>query len=242
MGFRLERQHIIRNYEFLQKKMSRRSLKGLLQHIKAQGFIPGTVIDVGVATGTPELYSVFPKAQHLLLEPLVEFEPDIQRWVKQYEHMDYLIAAATNESGETTFYMNKSLQGSSLLSPAEENSDNVQEERVVPMIRLDEVITERKLPPPYLLKVDTQGSEMLVIEGAANIFDDVEYIVLEVSLYKFRDDTPLFHEVIATMKDYGFVLYDISSLIYRELDNSLGQVDLAFVRENGRFRQTNKWG
>jgi hypothetical protein len=39
------------------------------------------------------------------------------------------------------------------------------------------------------------------------------------------------------MKNRGFVAYDISGLQYRPLDNALSQVDIAFVKEDGLFRQ-----
>jgi hypothetical protein len=39
------------------------------------------------------------------------------------------------------------------------------------------------------------------------------------------------------MKSRGFVIYDISGLQYRPLDNALSQLDVAFVREDGLFRR-----
>jgi hypothetical protein len=39
------------------------------------------------------------------------------------------------------------------------------------------------------------------------------------------------------MKSLGFVANDISELQYRPLDNALSQVDIAFVKERGLFRQ-----
>ena len=58
------------------RKVGKNSLKQrttmteTLQHISSLGFKPATVIDVGVAYGTHELYKGFPKARHLLIEPL----------------------------------------------------------------------------------------------------------------------------------------------------------------------------
>ena len=53
----------------------RRTLPEVLEHVRGQGFAPATVVDVGVATGTPELYVAFPGARLLLVEPLTEYAP-----------------------------------------------------------------------------------------------------------------------------------------------------------------------
>ena len=49
---------------------------------------------------------------------------------------------------------------------------------------------------------------------------------------------PEFFEVIKFMKDKGFVVYDILNGFYRPLDKALGQVDIVFVKEDGKFRKT----
>ncbi len=51
----------------------RRSLAEVLAHARARGLRPGTLIDVGVAHGTPELYAAFPDARLLLVEPLADY-------------------------------------------------------------------------------------------------------------------------------------------------------------------------
>jgi hypothetical protein len=38
------------------------------------------------------------------------------------------------------------------------------------------------------------------------------------------------------MKGLGFVVYDIFGEQFRPLDGALGQIDMAFVKENGIFR------
>ncbi|MHB1345467.1 MAG: hypothetical protein ACYCX3_14095 [Thermoleophilia bacterium] len=51
---------------------ARATLGGGLRHLAAVGLEPATVIDVGAADGTHELYSAFPSAKRLLVEPLAE--------------------------------------------------------------------------------------------------------------------------------------------------------------------------
>ena len=43
-----------------------------LYNLKKSGFHPDVVIDVGAQTGTPELYTVYPEARHIFIEPVSE--------------------------------------------------------------------------------------------------------------------------------------------------------------------------
>lgn len=68
-----------------------------ISHLKAKGFNPGTVIDIGVATGTPWLYQ-FPEAKLVLVEPNPEFATDLER-IKSAYQADILPYAAGVETG-----------------------------------------------------------------------------------------------------------------------------------------------
>jgi hypothetical protein len=46
-----------------------------LERFKLLGFAPKTVIDIGVAQGTPVLYRNFPDAYYILVDPLREAVP-----------------------------------------------------------------------------------------------------------------------------------------------------------------------
>jgi len=213
----------------------RTSLAGVLDHIKSLNFQPQTVIDVGVAYGTAELYEKFPDANHLLIEPLSECEAFLQDICRQY-NAQYIISAAGKQSGTTVINVHRGLEGSSILKEMEGNdADGVPRE--VPMVTIDDLSANRKLKSPYLLKLDVQGAELEVLEGAGNVILDTELIILEVSLFEFMVNSPQFYDVVTYMKKQGFVVYDIFGSCVRPLDGALAQVDMAFVKENGQFRQ-----
>jgi len=109
--------------------------------------------------------------------------------------------------------------------------------RVVPRVTLDHLVSENKLRPPFLLKIDTQGAELKVLSGYEENLQHTEFVLLEVSLFKFFEGGDQLHDVIAFMKSRGFVAYDICDFQYRPLDDALSQVDIVFVKERGQFRQ-----
>jgi hypothetical protein len=51
-----------------------RTWSTLFARMMRLGLNPGTVIDAGVARGTPDLHQAFPQAHLLLIEPVNEYE------------------------------------------------------------------------------------------------------------------------------------------------------------------------
>jgi FkbM family methyltransferase len=215
---------------------------GLLHHAKSVGLSPATVIDVGAAYGdfAVECHAVFPDATYILVEPLEEFRPFLEAVVGSLPRAQYVLAAASAESGELTINVHPDLVGSSAYLE-DENSNVNGVPRTVPVVALDSLVDNRGAIPPFLLKIDVQGAELDVLSGGASLLTGAEYILLEVSFFKFFAGGPQFHDVVRFMDSRGFAAYDISDLQYRPLDNALSQVDIAFVKKNGLFREHHQY-
>jgi len=220
---------------------TRSSLAESYALLRDLGLRPQTVIDVGVAAGSPDLYAAFPEAYLLLVEPLSVFEPQLQAILKKYRG-SYVLAAAGAENGRVAFNVHiQYLEGSSILKETM-GPEADGEEIDAPLIRLDDVVEERALSGPFLIKVDVQGAELNVLEGAPRTLRRADAVALEVSLFQFMKGAPEFHEVIAFMKGRGFVAFDIVLGWNRPLDNALGQVDIVFVKEDGWLRRDHSFG
>jgi FkbM family methyltransferase len=222
-------------YHLVARKNLRYDLKDFLGHIVKLGFQPGAVIDVGVGYGTHELYESFPRAKHILIEPLKEFEENIKEIAKRYD-VEYFLSAAGSSSGNTMMNVHPDLEGSSIFKEMEgEHVDGF--ERSVPVVTLDEVCAGKQFISPFLLKIDVQGAEMEVLEGARRILEKIEVIIVETSLYNFFKTGPQIHDVISYMKSIDYVAHDVFGPQYRLIDGSLSQIDIAFVKENSPFRR-----
>jgi FkbM family methyltransferase len=215
----------------------RASITGALQQISRLGFKPGTVIDVGVATQTLELYQEFKESSLLLIEPLVEFEPFLRNICASYK-AQYVLAAAGETPGTATINVHPDKFGSSFLKEVEGATvDGTPRE--VPVVTIDQVCAEKSLAGPYLIKVDVQGAELQVLAGAERTLRETEVVILEVTLFGTMIGGPQLFDIVHWMKNSGFVVYDIYGFHYRPLDNALCQVDMVFVREQSRFRKTH---
>lgn len=217
----------------------RRTFRGALRHIRERGFEPSTVIDVGVGGGTPDLYDVFGDAALVLVEPLEEFESDLQRIRDSYD-AHVVPGVATETEGEAELNVHHKLEGSSLYREAEgRHVDGIS--RAVPAVTVDGIFRELGLEGPVLIKIDVQGAELDVLQGATHVLERTEYVMLEASLFKFFRGGPVVLDVLEFMNERGFALYDIHRGHYRPLDGALAQVDLAFVKKEGRFRESHHY-
>ncbi|MDP1946350.1 MAG: FkbM family methyltransferase [Nitrospirota bacterium] len=221
----------------------RNSLQGVLGQARRIGFTPGTVVDIGAAFGTfsGECHKVFPDAHYVLVEPIEEYRPVLSKVVRAMPLAINVTAVIAAEDGRTFLNVHHDLVGSSLYREVEEGTDIDGVRREVCAITLDRLVAERNVPPPFLIKIDVQGAELDALAGAQKVLAKTEYVLLEVSLFQFFRQGPVFCDVVAYMKSKGFVPYDIYGLQYRPLDGALSQIDIAFVKEDGEFRKSHHY-
>jgi FkbM family methyltransferase len=204
------------------------------------GFRPLTVIDVGVGNGTPWLYKRSDEANLLLVEPLIEYKPVLDSIVRKARNAQYVLAAAGSEVGMKTISLcSEWLEASSIYHGPTASSI-----RKVPVTTLDKLCAELHLTGPYLIKVDVEGAELDVLDGAQRILEDTQLVFLEVSFFEYFIGAPLFDDVVRYMKERDFGIYDIVDRQHRALRDgrSLSKADVAFVKEGSKFRpSTPTW-
>ncbi|HEY2246787.1 MAG TPA: FkbM family methyltransferase [Bradyrhizobium sp.] len=204
------------------------------KHLKSLGFDFRTVIDVGVAFGTPPIYQAFPRARYFLVEPVAECRPVLER-LKQRLNAEYFLVAAGAENGEVTFNVHDDISGSSLFSQAEgEVLDG--EARRIPMRRLDALLPET-LEHPVLLKLDTQGAEIEALKGLGSRIGEIDLLIVEAAMMEARRGIPQFADIVRFCDEAGFVVYDLLEGHMRDIDGALAQIDLAFVRKDSMLRR-----
>jgi FkbM family methyltransferase len=201
-----------------------------LSSLKRQGFSPSVCVDVGAADGTFEIYKSFPKSFHVLVVPVPAFSHRLEAVLHRYRGA-LLNNAAGAYDGKAFLRLRDDLHASSI--------GQTQTDTEVTVRRVDTMIEELGLNGPFLIKADTQGTELDVIRGATKVLAHTEVVILETSLFRFEPDMPLHHEVIAFMNDLGFVPHGVFGGYGRPFDGALAQVDVAFVKEDGIFRKSD---
>jgi len=80
------------------------------------------------------------------------------------------------------------------------------------------------------LKIDTQGYERFVIEGALNVLERVDSIELELSLSCMYEGGWLAHEALNRMAEIGFRLFNVFPFFADQKTGETFQMDALFVR------------
>jgi FkbM family methyltransferase len=213
------------------------STAAVLAQATAESAEVATVIDVGAAFGdwSVACSRCFPDARYVLVEPLEEYAPFLRRSTARLRDATEVRAAAAERSGTLKLNVHADLVGTSRFEEAGEELETMARE--VRAVALDELAAELGLRPRYVLKVDVQGAELRVLEGARSIVADAALVVLEVSFFPIFVGGSTFEEVVAWVREAGLVVYDVTNLLYRPLDGALAQADLACVPAGSPLRR-----
>jgi FkbM family methyltransferase len=217
----------------------RRTLAEALAHARRVGVAPGTVVDVGVAAGTPDLYAAFPDAALLLVEPLADLHRAELDALAGRRPTVVAPVAAGPAPGERRIAVHRVPACSSMLGGRVGEGEAVQ--RTVPVARLDDLVAEHRLAGPHVLKVDVEGGELEVLAGAPRTLAAAQLVVLEVSFFALVPGGAQVADVVCWMRDHGFVPYDVVGGHVRPLDGALAQLDVAFVPADGPLRADHRY-
>lgn len=204
--------------------------------LKNRGLAPVTVFDVGVGFGTFGLYQLFPDAFYHLIEPTPESQPHLQRIARSLSCQIHPLALGDRD-GEARFEIRADIQGSTLLEEVGER-DFLRFE-TVPMSRFDTLFPH--IEGPALAKIDVQGAEMIVLRGMTGRIAELDAVIVETSTIATVKGGPEVADVVAFMREHGFVIADVLGLKRRPLDDATAQLDLLFVPQDSSLRADRRW-
>ncbi|HSH01234.1 MAG TPA: FkbM family methyltransferase [Anaerolineae bacterium] len=220
-----------------------RQTSRLLTRLHKLGFNPQTILDVGANTGewSRMAADIFPHATYYLIEPQEEMRGLLTQLTQDLPHAHWFQAGAAASPGQLTLTLWPDLAGSSFLPPPQADLAAQGQQRTVPIVTINDLITQNKMPIPDLIKLDVQGFEREVLDGATHCFGTTELFIMEASLFRSNPRKPLAHELIAFMHHNNYFLYDIVGHRYRPYDGALGQVDLCFAAAHSPLRAEARW-
>jgi FkbM family methyltransferase len=196
--------------------------------LKAQGFAPRTMLDVGAHVGTfsLEFVDAFPECVPTLVEP----NPHCGEALAKTGFETHLVAASdVNGSGE--LFLTKEWLQSTGSSLYRENTAFFRDEVVVRQpirkARLDDLLKDRQFD---FVKIDTQGSELDVLRGGGEVLRRAQYILIEISLVNYNQGGASAEDVFAELERLGFHCTDVTEFhrLKGVKDGDLLQIDVLF--------------
>lgn len=196
-----------------------------------------TVLDAGANIGqfATAARAAFPAARIVSFEPLPDCFAQLRRRFRRDARFQarQLALGARNEEREL---QRSAYSPSSSLLPMDDRhraafpSTAATTAVRVPVRRLDDELQGLDLAAPILLKLDVQGAEMEVLEGARGTLERCSLVLLEASLRRLYVGEALFADVQAYLGGAGFTLAGLAGSLRDPRDGRMLQVDAMFER------------
>ncbi|NIJ91395.1 FkbM family methyltransferase [Xanthomonas campestris] len=178
------------------------------------------VLDVGAHRGESiqHFKSIYPDCQMYSFEPDPQNFAELEKVAAQFGTTTMCVALGEKE--EVGHYYRQSISHLGGLLPINADSTDslgyarqaTNEEIVVSKTTLDNACVLLGIAQVHILKIDVQGFERQVLEGATAILQHTDCAVIEIGLYDFYGRTNSFVEVVNLMQAAGFSLWDIAKL------------------------------
>lgn len=195
------------------------------------GWNVSSIVDVGASDGawSRTLAEVFPHARFDLFEPLAEHNSEYASALRdlqlQLPSLHVHPVALGNHAGTQDFWRQQYAAGSSLLTRSAPSAEVIQ----VSVVRLDEYRAQHNIVQPQLVKIDVQGGELLVLEGACDTVRHADALHIETWLGRgYGRQTPLLHEVMDFVRPLDHILVQLGEY-WRKPSQELFVVDAFFV-------------
>ena len=100
---------------------------------------------------------------------------------------------------------------------------------MLPLMSLNELKRQRKLPYPDFIKIDTQGSELDILNGSTEFISNVSLVYIELPIIAYNQGAPLISAYLERLRELGFI--PVAVLEQHILESVLVQIDVMFVNK-----------
>lgn len=204
----------------------------LLTSLKGIGLTPKHIVDIGANHGgwSRTALSVFPQARLSIFEPqkaLAGYLLDLMRSPNVEIHHK----GVGDIDGILPFTFHERDDSSSFIYNAEEAEERGFNQTEIAVCRLDTALADCRFGPPDIIKIDAEGFDLRVLDGAIETLRTSEIVLIEASIAN-RDYPNSILAVIRKMDDLGFRLFDFTDLNRTPRRKILWLVEAVFVRKD----------
>ena len=185
------------------------------------------IFDVGANRGdfTDQYLKYFPDASIHCFEPNPSTCETLKSRFRDNPRVNIHNVAVSKVQGVEDFYCNKESATDSLLLPAQNWKEWVDGKSDALLlashiqaktITLDQFCQDQSIHEIDILKIDTQGAELLVLEGAHGLLQNrtVRVIIAELLFVPVYGGQPFYYDVCSRFADYGYDLVNLYDCRY----------------------------
>jgi len=187
-----------------------------------------TVLDVGASDGhwSAGFARIFPDKFHLLVDANEIHLPKLRHACERNEHWKYEVTAVGAASGTLYFDGSDPLGGHLSEIPYNENY------KPCPVQSVDDLVRKHRLQAPFLIKLDTHGVEIPILNGACQTLQETSLLIVECYNFTFGEPAVPFWEFCRLVAERGYRPIDVFDVLYREVDQAFWQFDLMFAKSD----------
>lgn len=210
------------------------TLNTLFLLVKEAGFQPKHIVDVGANHGlwTKQALDHFPNSQYTLIEPQARLKEYVQHILDKNPNVNFYAVGAGSESGVFDFTIVERDDSCTFLYTSDEATQRNYVQLKIPVITLNNFINEQNLPIPDIIKIDAEGLDLEVLEGANQFFGKTELFLVEASILN-KQYPNSFLKVLNYMNENNYCLFDITQLNKPFKPPVLWLAELVFIKKNG---------
>lgn len=210
-----------------------------LEKLRRAGFQRPVIYDIGASNTVWSVvaHKIFPDCRIEMFEPLAELSdryakgklthPKVVAFLENADQATHPIVLGSSNGTCRFCRMSDESASTSLNGGFPTGSAEFVD---LPMHRLDDYAFLRGLQPADIIKLDTQGSEIDILRGAAAVLASAKAVFVESWLTKgYGPQTPLLLEMTEFLSRYGFLLADLSGE-HRTPGNILNAKDALYLK------------
>lgn len=196
------------------------------------------IIDVGANIGQygAELRNIGYQGKIISFEPTSEAFQKLQKTASKDTSWEVHNMSLGERDGESTINISKNSVSSSILKDLPQLTESAPEatfikKETIKIKKLDSIFEDLKISGKNIyLKIDTQGYEKMVLDGAVESLKSITGIQIEMALIPSYEGSLTFEEMSANLKNLGFKLTTIESGHYNKKTGKLLEVDGVFFK------------
>jgi FkbM family methyltransferase len=200
-----------------------------LTHLRPEYFF-----DVGANHGnwTRRVIKRFTSAKVLMIEPqhhLRSYSDDLTSNPK----IEWITAGVSNVGGTGWLTVAANDHSSTFVLTGQQAAEAGLTQVEVPLVTLNQLVSDREGKVPQVVKIDAEGFDLKVIDGASNLIGITEVFFMEAAICAHGIENTLL-SVVTKMDELGYQPFDVTELNYSPKQGVLWLVEIAFIRKGGR--------
>lgn len=197
------------------------------------------VFDIGANEGqfVKELRYYGYKDEVISFEPLKDAHKKLLKESQNdYKWHVYEPIAIGNKNTKNKINISKNSVSSSILNINQAHIDNAPEsvfigQQIINEKKLEDIFYEIDIKDKKLfLKIDAQGYEYQILEGASKILNQINGILVEVSLIELYEGQKKWLDIVKFIENNGFSLWSVDRGFSNKKNGRTLQVDMCFFK------------